>query len=162
MSDEPTWRAVRRVVTGLDREGRSCVLFDGTIGPVVQPQVGSVVNIWRSDALPAHNTGSDDQRIEFEFEQLRAPGCSFLLVHYPPGINVEMHATDTLDYMVVMLGEVTLVLDAGDVVLRAGDVLVDRGIVHGWRNDSGALAIAAVAIVPAVPVGSGALPIGGA
>jgi quercetin dioxygenase-like cupin family protein len=151
------WPAIRRVVTGLDSEGRSCVLLDATINPVVRSEQGSVLNIWRSLALPADNAGSDDKGSgDFALGQLCAPGSSFLLVHYPPGVYVEMHATDTLDYMVVMFGEVTLVLDTGETVLRAGDVLVDRGIVHGWRNDSSVPAVAAVAIVPALPVGRGA------
>jgi mannose-6-phosphate isomerase-like protein (cupin superfamily) len=152
---DPHWPPVRRVVTGLDAEGRSCVLFDGVVEPLVPPPGGSVVNIWRSASLPADNTGGDDLgSCEFEHDQLTSPGSSFILVHFPPGLNQDgawMHFTDTLDYMVALVGEVTLVLETGDIVLRAGDVLVDRGIVHGWRNDSAAPAMAAVVTVPALP-----------
>ena len=66
-----------------------------------------------------------------------------------------MHATDTIDYLAVLKGEITMVLETGDVVLRAGDLIVDRGIVHGWRNDGAAEAAMISVTVPARPVGKG-------
>jgi len=45
-----------------------------------------------------------------------------------------MHATDTIDYLIILSGKVTLVLEEGEADLGPGDFVVDRGVVHGWRN----------------------------
>jgi quercetin dioxygenase-like cupin family protein len=45
-----------------------------------------------------------------------------------------MHRTNTLDYAVVLCGEIWAVLDEGEVLLKAGDVLVQRGTSHAWSN----------------------------
>jgi hypothetical protein len=49
-----------------------------------------------------------------------------------------MHKTETVDYGIVLQGEVTLILDIGETVIRAGDIVVQRGTNHGWANRSGA------------------------
>jgi uncharacterized cupin superfamily protein len=48
-----------------------------------------------------------------------------------------MHRTETVDYGVVIDGELTLVLDEGEVLLRPGSVVVQRGTNHAWANRSG-------------------------
>ncbi len=48
-----------------------------------------------------------------------------------------MHRTETIDYGIVLEGEVTLILDIGETVVRAGDIVVQRGTNHGWANRSG-------------------------
>jgi uncharacterized cupin superfamily protein len=48
-----------------------------------------------------------------------------------------MHRTESVDYAVVLEGEITLLLDDSDVVLRAGDVVIQRGTNHAWSNRSG-------------------------
>ena len=149
-----SWPTVRRLVTGVDREGRSCVLFDGQIGALRQSPEGSAINIWQTDSLPADNRGSEDcGKCDFDLGQLEGPGSAFILVHYPPGFakaGARMHDTDTVDYLIVLNGEITLVLETGDVRLRAGDTCVDRGVFHGWRNDTDSMAMAAVVTVPAL------------
>jgi quercetin dioxygenase-like cupin family protein len=65
------------------------------------------------------------------------------------------HATDTIDYIVVLRGEVVLVLETGEVTARAGDFIVDRGVLHAWRNDGPETAALAVVNLPAHPVGKG-------
>ena len=45
-----------------------------------------------------------------------------------------MHRTETVDYAVVLEGEITLLLDEGEVMLKAGDVVIQRGTNHAWRN----------------------------
>jgi len=47
------------------------------------------------------------------------------------------------------------VLETGEVTLRAGDLIVDRGVIHGWRNDAGVPAVYASVTIPAKPVGQG-------
>ena len=47
-----------------------------------------------------------------------------------------MHRTETIDYAVVLEGEITLLLDDQDVVLKAGDIVIQRGNNHSWSNRS--------------------------
>jgi len=50
--------------------------------------------------------------------------------------SVGMHRTDTLNYFVVIAGEVWALSEGRDVLLKAGDVMIQKGCMHGWRNDS--------------------------
>ena len=139
----------RRVVTGLDEEGQSCILFDGP----------SDVVIWQTQSHPVDNSGATDRgAAQFSFPS--GDGHSaFIVFDFPPApgiLDPGMHATDTIDYIVVISGEVVLITESGECVLRAGDVAVDRGVYHGWRNDSGKPARLGIAFVKAQPVGKGA------
>jgi quercetin dioxygenase-like cupin family protein len=143
----------RRVVIGLGEDGRSCVQFDGPV-----PRHGPVANLaWRTAAVPADNAGPADMALPYQMEFLHDGGTNFILTELPPGLDGEafMHATDTTDYLVVIAGEVTLVLETGETVLRPGDLIVDRGVIHGWRNDGGETAVYASVTLPAQPVGNG-------
>ncbi|MEZ5743811.1 MAG: cupin domain-containing protein [Sphingomonadaceae bacterium] len=141
----------RRVVTGLNAAGKSCVVIDGEI-PAVS-EVGGVA--WHTDSHPVDNSGSEDAApAEFSFDLMHA-GSTFMIHRYVPGQGEFWHATDTTDYIVMLEGEVTLLLEAGEVTLRKGDLCVDRGINHCWRNDSGADAVAAIIAIPARPIGKG-------
>ena len=141
---------MRRVVTGLNDAGRSCVIVDGPghpLGPASEL-------MWRS-AIPADNSlQADCEPAEFSFA-LMHEGSLFMRMAFQPGMGAFWHATDTIDYLVMLEGEVTLMLETGEVTLRAGDFLVDRGVVHSWRNDSGKPAVAAIIGLPALPVGKG-------
>jgi mannose-6-phosphate isomerase-like protein (cupin superfamily) len=143
----------RRVVTGLNAEGKSCVIFDGPVR-----QYAPVANlVWRSATVPADNGGTADAALPYTMEMLHDGGTNFILTELPPGMGGEafMHATDTIDYLVVISGEVVLVLDTIEVTLRAGDLIVDRGVIHGWRNDGDAPAVYASVTIPARPTGQG-------
>ena len=56
-----------------------------------------------------------------------------------------MHRTETVDYAVVLEGELTLLLDDEDIVLKAGDVVIQRGTNHAWSNRSGKPAVLSIA-----------------
>jgi len=88
-------------------------------------------------------------------DMLHDGGSNFLLVELPPGIGRFMHATDTIDYLVVLEGQVVLELEAGEAHLGPGDFIVDRGVMHAWRNDGPATAVMASITLPAHPVGKG-------
>ena len=145
--------AQRRVVTGLDRDGKSCVIFDDNGG--MAGHGGRTMLFWRSTAAPASNEGTKDAADEpssFVFD----PGATkFVTVRFPPGTKPAMHTTNTLDYGILLEGQVTLVLEAGEVVLRKGDLIIDRGVAHGWRNDGPEDALILWTIVDAKPVGKG-------
>ena len=141
----------RRVVTGLNAEGKSCVLIDGEI-PAVSDYGGIA---WATASHPADNSGTKDAApAEFSFDLMHA-GTVFMVHRYEPGQGEFWHATDTVDYIAMLDGEVVLMLEAGEVTLRKGDLAVDRGINHCWRNDSGRDAVAAIVSIPAKPVGKG-------
>jgi mannose-6-phosphate isomerase-like protein (cupin superfamily) len=66
-----------------------------------------------------------------------------------------MHRTATVDYVVLLRGEVTMLLDEGEVELKPFDVVVQRGTNHGWINHGDETALLAGVLVDAVPAGSG-------
>ncbi|MET0240567.1 MAG: cupin domain-containing protein [Sphingobium sp.] len=142
----------RRVVTGLDADGRSCVIIDGPV-PVSD---GRAQVIWHTPAVPADNGGIADTSAPFGMAMLKDGGSSFSIVDMPPGMPRFMHATDTIDYMVVLRGTITLELEAGEVTLGPGDAIVGRGTAHAWRNDGPETVTMASVILPAHPVGPGA------
>ena len=142
----------RRVVTGFDAEGRSTVIIDG---PIPQLNAMSAALAWRTDSAVADNTGSEDTAVPYSIDLLHSGGSNFATCTFPPGAEAFMHATDTLDYLIVLSGHVTLVLEKGEAALGPGDFVVDRGVLHGWRNDGAEPCICAVVNLPAYPVGKG-------
>ena len=142
----------RRVVTGLNADGKSCVLIDG---PPLPLGGGGGALVWET-ALPADNAATADCAAgAFSFERMHAGGAMFLVMDFGADTQSFWHATDTLEYVAMLAGEIVFETETGEVTLRAGDVLLDRGIVHSWRNDSGQPARAAITILPAHPVGKG-------
>jgi mannose-6-phosphate isomerase-like protein (cupin superfamily) len=137
---------LRRVVTGLDENGRSCIAIDDAA-----PRL-----IWANETSPADNgdpagQGGGQMRLE-----LPAGAAEFLWIEVPPGQSAPLHATNTLDYIVILSGEATIVTETGEAKLRPGDVLVDRGVLHAWRNDGAEPYRAVGVMIPAHPVGAGA------
>lgn len=146
----------RRVVTGLDAQGRSKVLFDGPINGGSQV-AGSIAMAWRTDKVPASNEGdADGAKVEFGLDRLNDGGTNFMVVEVAPGTEPMMHATNSIDYLVVTKGRVLLKLETEEVILNPGDLIVDRGVLHGW-SALGSEAAQFVAItIPADPLGEGA------
>jgi quercetin dioxygenase-like cupin family protein len=133
----------RRAIASLNAEQRSCVHIDGPSDTV----------IWSTGCLPVDNSGLTDLgRATFDFP---VTGTRFCFHDFPPGTKPYMHATDTIDYVVVAAGEITFVTETGEIRLRAGDTLVNRGIVHGWRNDSDTPCRIITTVCQALPVGKG-------
>lgn len=145
----------RRIVTGLDGDGRSTVIIDG---PVARSNQATGF-AWCTATLPADNSGSEDTAGQpFTFGLLHGGGSNFMVAEYPPGMGSDQsywHATDTIDYIVVLRGEIVLELEAGEARAKAGDLIVDRGVLHSWRNDGDEVAATAIVTIPAHPVGEG-------
>lgn len=156
---------VRRVVTGHDSAGKARVVDDRAVEPITSQLMPgcAAYRLWGRDERPTFPDDGSPRSAEAYYPprdgsrfmiNLIAPGD---LVP-PPGLDQAaamaelerlmpgamaamepdtpwMHTTDTIDYILVVSGEVTLELDAGDqAVLRAGDVVVQNGTRHGWRN----------------------------
>jgi quercetin dioxygenase-like cupin family protein len=151
-------KTYRRVVSGLGEDGKSTIVIDGET-PAAASMAGGSRVVWRTAGVPADNTGNAEARPgPIELADLSGPGTMFLIQTFPPdhgGSAPFWHATDSIDYITMLSGEVVFVTLGGETTLRAGDVLVDRGIVHAWRNDSKADAVATIVTIPALPVGDG-------
>ena len=127
---------VRRVVTANDDSGKSVVWIDDTASNVRanRPKVTSVL-VWMTDSTPPDVSGNED----LGARQIDRPpgrrGSIFRVVEFEPGNTPDMHVTQTIDYAVVISGEIDMELDDGaEVHLSAGDVLVQRATVHNWLN----------------------------
>lgn len=139
----------RRVVTGHDADGQSCVLFDSRVDqlPLANPKVAVV---WSTRTLPASNEGSVDTCGAVpSVEMFNGDGAKFIMMAMEPGDEHPFHQTDTVDFAVVLSGRVLLTLEAGEVVLEPGDLVVDRGALHGWKVLGSEPALIAATIIPA-------------
>jgi mannose-6-phosphate isomerase-like protein (cupin superfamily) len=141
--------APRRVVTGHDGTGKSVVLSDGPPPqhhPMQGPEVGADFHeIWNSTRpVPLLTPAEPTEPNERAFTIMPVSGHLLRIIEiYPPsqgGKRTVMHRTSTLDYVVVLSGEIVLVLDDSEVTLRPGEVVVQRGTDHAWENRSSQLA----------------------
>jgi mannose-6-phosphate isomerase-like protein (cupin superfamily) len=136
---------IRRVVTGHDKSGKSVVLSDGAPPqhhPLQGPAVGAdFFEMWNvPTAVPQLTSVEAREPNEREFTIMPAAGHLLRIIDiYPPqggGKRTVMHRTKTLDYVVVIEGEVVLVLDDSEVTLKKSDVVIQRGTGHAWENRS--------------------------
>ncbi len=173
---------VRRVVTGHDPNGRSIIVSDGPAPCVyVPPRTPNVslIDLWLTDSAPASNAGNADTTDKPL--QLRPPrnGTVIRILELPPdkerdyggtkeyfskmgageGVLDEggkrhpgMHRTATVDYIVILSGEIWALMDEGEVLLRPGDCLIQRGTNHAWSNRSDAPCRFVAVLVDAAPL----------
>jgi quercetin dioxygenase-like cupin family protein len=146
---------VRRVVTGHDANGRAKVAIDEVSKNVMSARPGaSACVIWTTEGFPVDNTGDADTSTRKVGTTL-ANGCVFRVVEFGPGVSPRNHRTDSIDFAVVMSGEIDMQLDDSEVHLRAGDVLVQRGTIHNWVNRGTEPCQIAFVLVDAKPVSVG-------
>jgi quercetin dioxygenase-like cupin family protein len=147
---------IRRVVTGHDAKGRALVQIDEVAKNVISSRPGaSSCVVWTSEGFPVDNSGADDTSARKVGTTL-AGGIVFRIVEFSPGVAPRNHRTDSIDYAVVMSGEIDMELDDGRAVhLKAGDVLVQRGTIHNWVNKGSAPCQIAFVLVDAKPVTAG-------
>ena len=156
---------VRRVVTGHDCEGKARVVDDRDVEPITSVLMPgyAAYRLWGRDERPTFPDDGSPRRAEAHFPP--RDGSRFMINIIPPGEPVPppdldtataldelerqmpgamatmepdapgMHTTDSIDYVLVVSGEVTLELDDGEqTALRAGDVVIQNGTRHAWRN----------------------------
>lgn len=127
---------VRRIVTGLNDEGQSTVWIDGPATNAVSRRQGHESRlIWVTDDAPARFNGEVDEGARDIGRPPPPNGTIFRIIEISPGCVAEMHRTDTVDYIVVMSGEMDMELETGALHLSAGDVMVQRGTLHNWVNN---------------------------
>ena len=152
---------IRRVVTGHDAEGKAKVLIDGI---ATNERPGSAAGqysalMWCSDTMPLDMAvGEDAEDMGARVLGTYPPvnGTRFMIAEYPPGNTPRMHRTETVDYIVVLDGEIDMELDDGEwVTIRQGDVMIQRGTYHAWRNSSDKPCRMAFVLIDASPLGIG-------
>lgn len=143
---------VRRVVTGHDSQRKAIVKTDETVEATVRRPGQQGCIIWATERFPADNLdpaqGSDNTA-----GTTIPNGAVFRVVRYDAGSTGRMHRTQSLDYGVVLSGEIVLELDDGvEVTLHAGDFLVQRGTIHNWINRGTEPCTIAFVLIDALPI----------
>jgi quercetin dioxygenase-like cupin family protein len=142
----------RRVVTGHDSHGVSVFVSDGPV-PVTRtaPDGAYFHEIWSTDAMPAPIAADEADPALSALTVPPSPnGTKIRINEFPPGVVSPVHRTQSVDYGIVLSGEVVLVLDDTETVLRAGDVAIQRGTNHRWENRTAETARMAFILVDGV------------
>ena len=175
------WR-VRRVLTGHDSQGRSTFIADGEAANVKEmtsmPGL-ALTDLWETAGAPASNAGERDGAARPVRLEPPPNGTILRIVEFPPdsawrgGADAKaafksigaghaqdaassdpmMHRTSTVDYIIVLRGEIYAIMETGEKLLRAGDILVQRGTNHSWSVRGNEPCIVAAVLVNAKPVG---------
>ena len=147
---------IRRVVTGHTSEGRAKVEIDEIASNVISNRSGaSSCVVWSTKGFPVDNDGFSDPTMA-SFKTTVEGGTVFRVVRYEPGVTPRNHRTDSIDYAVVISGEIEMELDDGvTVALKAGDVLVQRGTIHNWINKGTAACVIAFVLIAGKSVTAG-------
>jgi mannose-6-phosphate isomerase-like protein (cupin superfamily) len=172
-------RQVRRVVTATDDSGKSYFMFDGEAGNVLrQPGRGIVFHeLWVTEGPLASNEGAEDAAAGPVQHHPPLGGSRIRIVEFYPDEEQEaakaagdyaaigasdrlvgdasdpsMHRNDTVDYNIILSGEIYAKTDRGEVLLRPGDVLIQRGTAHTWHNRSSEPCVFASVMVSAAPL----------
>jgi hypothetical protein len=161
----------RRIVTGINGAGRSCVVEDG-VSPAMQLMPGREGyrnnNIWRTLGSPAA-VAAPDSVLEHQGVLPPRLGTVIRVIDIPPespdpaeakrqtaavfaamfkdahhdaghARHPGMHITDTIDYAILLQGELWAILEEDETLMRAGDILIQRGTNHAWANRSQSIA----------------------
>jgi mannose-6-phosphate isomerase-like protein (cupin superfamily) len=166
------------VVVGHDARGKAVAVFDGAVAPTQRtPGGNAVANLWITSEFPADLDGTAD-RAQTKVGVPPPAGCTiFRIVDFPPasdtappspieheriliGMGIDpatqgyarhrnTHRTRSIDYAIVLDGEIDMLMDETEVHLKAGDVLIQQGTNHAWVNNSGKVCRIAFVLIEA-------------
>ena len=153
---------IRRVVTGLDAGNKAVVLFDSTLTLNPGKSGNPAANLWTTDSSPPGFSFKDDAAAKSMGLAPPDTGTVIRVVEFPPldpaaeakmtpdfmmkvvgdsaparGVPVKhplMHRTRTVDYAIIMAGEIDMMLDDKVVHVKAGDVVIQQATNHAWIN----------------------------
>src|SRR6185436_1998697 len=146
---------LRRVITGHDANGKANVMIDEVARHAFVGRPGATgINVWTTEGFPADNDGAEDAGLRKVGTTL-PNGTIFRVIEFAPGLAARNHRTDSIDYIVVISGEIDMELDDSLVHLQAGDVMVQRGTIHNWVNRGPSPCVLAVILDAAKPVEAG-------
>ena len=156
---------MRRVITGHDENGKSIVVLDGPPARSIGEDVGGLFELWNTDGNPINtkdNLDRADNEIILSPPENGSKFRYFQINPTPQGVPMDimqnmaaeafekigaahhrvdttkhpaMHKTDTIDYIILLKGDVTLILDQEEVDIKPFDVVVQRGTNHAWVNN---------------------------
>jgi quercetin dioxygenase-like cupin family protein len=126
----------RRVVTGVDSNGKSIIVSDG-LTPENARNTESLSNInflWIEHNVPIDLANNSDPFEGYSFT-LEPPmrGVTAGIATFKPGFYASYHRTNTVDFIIVISGRLSLILDESSTILSAGDTVIQRGTNHAWR-----------------------------
>jgi len=143
---------LRRVVTGHDANGKAVVKIDEVCQNLSVGRPGrSACVVWTTESFPVDNTGEADEGLRQVGTTLKN-GTVFRVIEFSPGVAPRNHRTDSIDYAVVISGEIDMELDDTVIHLKAGDVLVQRGTIHNWVHRGTEPCVMAFILIDAKPV----------
>jgi quercetin dioxygenase-like cupin family protein len=171
---------VRRIVTGHDRHGNAAVLFDSVDAHKrIRPETGIVSRtMWTSDRCPAAISLQEDPVADSGGIAPPDNGTVLHVVDFPPFLTADelpqdymqrhvgsgqssepkhhphpmVHRTRTLDYAIILAGEIDMLLDETSVHCKAGDVIIQQGTLHGWVNNGSQPCRIAFVMIDAEPL----------
>ena len=156
---------MRRVVTGHDKNGKSIVVLDGPPARSIGEDVGGLFELWNTDGNIINTQDNIDRADDEIILSPPSNGSKFRYFQInptPEGIPMDimkdiaadafekigaahhridttkhpaMHKTETIDYIILLKGDVTLILDQEEVDIKPFDVVVQRGTNHAWVNN---------------------------
>jgi len=156
---------MRRVVTGHDKNGKSIVVLDGPPARSIGEDVGGLFELWNTDGNTINTQDNIDRADDEIILSPPSNGSKFRYFQInptPEGIPMDimqdiaadafekigaahhridttkhpaMHKTETIDYIILLKGDVTLILDQEEVDIKPFDVVVQRGTNHAWVNN---------------------------
>jgi len=175
-------RQIRRVVTGHNGAGKSIFVSDGPSPHVFSRTKGSAIvhELWETKETPADNRGNIDAIARGHRLPPPKNGSVFRVIEYPPDSerlaaiaheqalpddsgrvaatdrnsprHPGFHKTATVDYAIVLSGQIYAMMDEGEVLLKPGDVLIQRGTNHAWSNRTFEPAVLAFVLIDAEPL----------
>jgi quercetin dioxygenase-like cupin family protein len=154
--------AVRRVITGHDKNGKAIIARDETLDAVQRrgPYLTGC-EIWSSNTMPVDNSAEAEAAQRQGFVKRynyvgNGEGTVIRITQLLPGGPKFMHRTETLDYAIILSGECDLELDDGKTVhLKERDVVIQRGTMHAWVNNGTAPCVFAFILIDAKPAEAG-------
>jgi quercetin dioxygenase-like cupin family protein len=146
---------LRRIVTGHDANGKAVVMIDEIIDSPKAGRPGALVApIWITEGFPVDNDGDADTS-KRKAATIVPNGTAFRVIEFKPGVQARNHRTSSIDYAIVMSGEIDMEMDGRLLHLKAGDVLVQRGTIHNWINNGAEPCVIAFVLIDAKPVTAG-------
>ncbi|MBC8554211.1 MAG: cupin domain-containing protein [Candidatus Brocadiales bacterium] len=126
----------RRVVTGINEEGKSVIISDGVVPQNAQysGDFGFGSDIWLEQCIPVDLTNKNDPLGDYIVTtEPPSGGVVARVVQWNPGRKYPMHVTNTIDIFIVISGQIKLILDESDTILNSGDSVIQCGTNHGWE-----------------------------
>ncbi|KAI0973194.1 hypothetical protein F4678DRAFT_428191 [Xylaria arbuscula] len=132
MASAQAGMALRRIVT-TTKSNQSVILIDDEIHPF-PGFAANAATIWKNHKYPAELVDSDPAK---EGLEMYTQGSLIRVVDFPPNSQGHNHRTSSLDYGIVLDGELELHLEDGScTIVRPGDVVVQQATMHQWNNNT--------------------------